>query len=74
MLFDETDGIDFEAVANTNPDVILAAYSGLTQQDYDTLSQIAPTVAYPTTAWSTPWRDWIKLESKALGLSAQATR
>jgi iron complex transport system substrate-binding protein len=71
VLFDETDGIDFEAVANTQPDVILAAYSGLTQQDYDTLSQIAPTVAYPTTAWSTPWRDWIKLESKALGLSAQ---
>ncbi|MDP9792741.1 iron complex transport system substrate-binding protein [Catenuloplanes nepalensis] len=71
VLFDETDGIDFEAVANTQPDVILAAYSGLTQQDYDTLSQIAPTVAYPTTAWATPWRDWIKLESKALGLSAQ---
>ncbi|MDR0730076.1 MAG: ABC transporter substrate-binding protein, partial [Treponema sp.] len=32
VLFDETDGIDFEAVADTNPDVILAAYSGLTQE------------------------------------------
>jgi iron complex transport system substrate-binding protein len=42
VLFDETDGIDFEAVADTNPDVILAAYSGLTQEDYDTLSEIAP--------------------------------
>ena len=39
VLFDETDGIDFEAVADTEPDVILAAYSGLTQEEYDTLSQ-----------------------------------
>ncbi len=38
VLFDETDGIDFEAVADTEPDVILASYSGLTQEDYDTLS------------------------------------
>src|SRR5690606_24226553 len=45
VLFDETDGIDFEAVADTQPDVILAAYSGLTQEDYDTLSEIAPVVA-----------------------------
>ncbi|MBR7200502.1 hypothetical protein PS14A_26535, partial [Pseudomonas sp. 14A] len=36
VLFDETDGIDYEAVADTEPDVILAAYSGLTQEEYDT--------------------------------------
>ncbi|XKK39749.1 ABC transporter substrate-binding protein [Nocardiopsis sp. ARC36] len=47
VLFDENDGIDFEAVADTQPDVILASYSGLTQEDYDTLSDIAPVVAYP---------------------------
>src|SRR5690606_23443011 len=41
-LFDEGDGIDFEAVAATRPDVILAAYSGLSRADYETLSQIAP--------------------------------
>ncbi|GMA36798.1 ABC transporter substrate-binding protein [Demequina litorisediminis] len=59
VLFDETDGIDFEAVANTDPDVILAAYSGISQEDYDTLSAIAPTVAFPTEAWATTWRDMI---------------
>ena len=32
------------------PDVILAGYSGLTQEDYDTLSEIAPVVAYPEAA------------------------
>lgn len=31
-LFDEGDGIDFEAVAASEPDVILAAYSGLSKK------------------------------------------
>lgn len=69
VLFDETDGIDFEAVADTRPDVILASYSGLTKQDYETLSRIAPVVAYPEAAWATPWRDIIRLNSKAIGLA-----
>lgn len=73
VLFDETDGIDFEAVADTDPDVILAAYSGLTQEDYDTLSQIAPVVAYPEEAWATSWRDVITFNAKGLGLEAEGT-
>lgn len=70
-LFDETDGIDFEAVAATQPDVILASYSGLTKEDYETLSKIAPVVAFPEVAWGTSWQDMVRLNSKALGLSAQ---
>ncbi|NHC14215.1 iron-siderophore ABC transporter substrate-binding protein [Motilibacter deserti] len=71
VLFDETDGIDFEAVADTQPDVILAAYSGLTQEDYDTLSEIAPTVAYPEVAWGTDWKDMIRLNSQGMGKPAE---
>jgi iron complex transport system substrate-binding protein len=71
VLFDETDGIDFEAVADTAPDVILASYSGLTQEEYDTLSKIAPVVAYPETAWGTSYEDMIRLSSTALGLAAE---
>ncbi|MTH64245.1 iron-siderophore ABC transporter substrate-binding protein [Paracoccus shanxieyensis] len=71
VLFDEGDGIDFEAVAATQPDVILAAYSGLTQAEYDTLSQIAPVIAYPDSAWATDWRDTIRLNSAGLGMAAQ---
>jgi iron complex transport system substrate-binding protein len=67
VLFDETDGIDFEAVADTDPDVILAAYSGLTQEDYDTLSEIAPVVAYPEGPWATSWRDVIEFNSMGMG-------
>ncbi|MGY5766344.1 ABC transporter substrate-binding protein [Brachybacterium sp. DNPG3] len=59
VLFDESDGIDFEGVADTSPQVILAAYSGLTQEDYDTLTEIAPTIPFPETAWGTSWRDMI---------------
>ncbi|MDR2378645.1 MAG: ABC transporter substrate-binding protein, partial [Bifidobacteriaceae bacterium] len=71
VLFDETDGIDFEGVANTEPDVILAAYSGLTQDDYQLLSEIAPVVPYPEAAWSTSWRDVIRYNSMGLGLQAE---
>jgi iron complex transport system substrate-binding protein len=74
VLFDENDGVDFEAVADTKPDVILAAYSGLTKQDYATLSQIAPVVAYPDAAWATPWREIIRLNSKAIGRAAEGER
>tara|TARA_R110002020_G_scaffold16823_2_gene59311 strand:+ start:4107 stop:5105 length:999 start_codon:yes stop_codon:yes gene_type:complete len=71
VLFDEGDGIDFEAVAATRPDVILAAYSGLSQSDYDTLSQIAPVVAYPQAPWSTDWRTVIRMNSAGMGMAAE---
>jgi iron complex transport system substrate-binding protein len=71
VLFDETDGIDFEAVADTKPDVILAAYSGLTKEEYTKLSKIAPVVSFPKVAWGTSVDDMIRLESKALGLAPQ---
>lgn len=69
VLFDETDGIDFEAVADTNPDLILAAYSGLSQSDYETLSQIAPTIAFPDVPWGTSMQDMIRLNSTAMGMA-----
>ncbi|MFJ2020822.1 iron-siderophore ABC transporter substrate-binding protein [Streptomyces nodosus] len=68
-LFDESDGLDFEAIADTRPDVILAAYSGMSKADYTTLSEIAPTVTYPGTPFGTGWRDTIRLDAKALGLA-----
>jgi len=74
VLFDETDGIDFEAVADTEPDVILAAYSGLSQEDYDTLSEIAPVVAYPEGPWATSWRDVIEFNSKGMGKAKEGER
>jgi iron complex transport system substrate-binding protein len=71
VLFNEGDGIDFEAVASTDPDVILAPYSGLSQEDYDTLSEIAPVVSFPNAPWTVGWREAIKLSAAGMGMSAE---
>lgn len=71
-LIPDTDGVPFEQVAAAQPDLILAVYSGITQEEYDTLSEIAPVVAYPDAAWSTPWRDVVTTVGEALGRSELA--
>ncbi|QCU79539.1 iron-siderophore ABC transporter substrate-binding protein [Citricoccus sp. SGAir0253] len=74
VQYSEADGIDFEAIAATEPDVILATYSGITQEDYDKLSQIAPVVAYPegTAPFGTPWQDSTRIIGEALGKEQEA--
>jgi iron complex transport system substrate-binding protein len=62
-----------EAIAEMEPDLILATYSGITAEEYELLSAIAPTVAYPGEAWSTPWREVIGTTGRALGRSDGAT-
>lgn len=70
-LFDDLDGLNFEAISNSKPDVILAGYSGITKEDYDTLSKIAPVAAYKSKPWQTLWRDIIRIDSKALGMEKE---
>ncbi len=47
-----------ELIASLRPDLIVAVSSGLTEKQYDTLSQLAPTVASPAgyDDWSAPWQ------------------
>ncbi len=71
VLFNDTDGLDFEAISDVQPDVILAAYSGITQEDYNLLSEIAPVVAFPTLAWQTYWRDQIIMDAEGMGMKAE---
>ena len=70
-VFDDTAGWDYEAIADTNPDVILCAYSGLSQEEYDRLSQIAPTVPYKEKPWQTTWRDQTIENARALGMEEE---
>lgn len=72
VLFDETEGIAFEQVAGVTPDVILSSYSGLTPEEYDILSGIAPTVAYPDKPWYTSWRDMALINATAMGMRPEA--
>ncbi|MFC9516276.1 iron-siderophore ABC transporter substrate-binding protein [Nocardiaceae bacterium NPDC056970] len=64
--------IDIEAIAKLDPDLILASWSGVTQQQYDALSALAPTVAYAEKAWTTTWEDQMKVIGKAMGKPAEA--
>ena len=70
-LFNDTAGLDYEAISDAKPDVILAAYSGITQEEYNLLSEIAPVVAYPTLAWQTYWRDQIKKDAIGIGMKQE---
>ncbi|GAK41569.1 iron-siderophore ABC transporter substrate-binding protein [Paenibacillus urinalis] len=70
-VYQDTDGLDFEAISDSDPDVILAAYSGITQEDYDLLSQIAPVVAYPTAPWLTTWREQVEYNATGMGMKEE---
>jgi iron complex transport system substrate-binding protein len=62
----------FQEIDEADPDLILATYSGITEADYEKLTQIAPTVAYPDQPWSTPWREVITTTGEALGQPDEA--
>lgn len=68
--------INFEQVAAADPDLILGVNSGLTQQEYDKLSQIAPTVAQSGkyADFGTPWQEQTRTIGTALGRSEQAAQ
>jgi iron complex transport system substrate-binding protein len=66
---DFTDGFQFERIAALHPDLILAVYSGLTQDDYDKLSAIAPTVAQPKgeVDWGSSWQEELAVAGQVVG-------
>lgn len=51
--------INFEKIAALKPDLILALYSGVTQEQYAILTKIAPTVAQPKeyVDYGIPWQE-----------------
>ena len=66
-ILSESEEPPYEEFIAAKPDVILAHYSGITEEQYDKLAAIAPTVAYPEEAWATPWRDVITTTGEVLG-------
>ena len=61
--------IDFEEVAALRPDLIVGVSSGMTEEDYDTLSQIAPTLTQSGdyVDYGMPWQDATRMIGQALG-------
>lgn len=65
--------LNVEELLATDPDVLVASYSGLTQEEYDAVTGAGiPVVAPKDALWSTPWRDVISETGTALGLEAEA--
>ncbi len=71
MVFNDLTGLNFEEINAAQPDVILAAYSGITEEEYNLLSEIAPVVAYPNLPWQTFWRDQIRFDAMGMGLEEE---
>lgn len=69
---DGTGEAPIEQFAEADPDVIFAPYSGLSQEEYDALSKIAPVVAYPDQPWTASWEDQLTIAGKALGKEKEA--
>ncbi|MGH3586100.1 MAG: iron-siderophore ABC transporter substrate-binding protein [Pseudonocardia sp.] len=72
----EGEEISAEAVAALRPDVIIAVSAGLTREQYDTYSRIAPTVAHPVGSdpFQIGWPDATRLIGAALGRAEEADR
>lgn len=68
---DQTDSIPFDEIAKLTPDLILATNSGITQQQYAKLSEIAPTVAFPQNPWTTTWQQSLQMDAEAVGKVAE---
>lgn len=70
--YSDADGAPIDEIATLQPDLILATNSGITPEEYEKLSKLAPVVAYPELAWGTSWQDSTKLVGQAMGKPAEA--
>ena len=61
------DDLSAEEVLKFKPDLILAPWSGITEEQYQQLSAIAPTVAYDKEPWTITWERQIDVVATALG-------
>lgn len=66
-VFNDETGWDYEAIAAAEPDIIVASYSGMTEEEYNLLSEIAPVIPYLETAWKTDWREQTITNATAIG-------
>lgn len=66
--------LNYERIRALRPDLILAIYSGLTEDEYGKLSQIAPTVAQSGDYddYETPWDEMTRTIGQALGREQEA--
>jgi iron complex transport system substrate-binding protein len=64
----------FEEIAALAPDLIIGLYTTMDDNQYQTLSRIAPTVTSPAgfPEWGAPWEEYTRLAGRALGQPERA--
>lgn len=74
QILSTTYEVNFEAIAAADPDLITAIFFELSEQDYQTLSRIAPVIAWPAEfdAYETPWQEQVRQIGRALASSERA--
>lgn len=70
------DSINYEQVAALEPDLIIGVSSGMTRDDYDSLSEFAPTLPQSDeyVDFGVPWQDQTRVIGRALGKNERAER
>lgn len=67
------DGPNYEAIKELKPDLILSLYSGVSDIEYQRLSEIAPTVPYIEGPWNPgTWEGMTRTVGKAMSEDARA--
>lgn len=68
--------LNFERIAALKPDLIVGVSSGITEDEYKRLSQIAPTVVRPRqfVDYGVPWQEQTRVIGRALGQQPRAEK
>ena len=74
VQFTDAGGLDYEQILGLDPDLILAMHSGITDVEYERLTEIAPTVAYAETAWASDWKEVTTTIGDIMGKSDEAQK
>jgi iron complex transport system substrate-binding protein len=73
-IVNATSGVNAEQVGALTPDLILATASFGLDQEYATLSKVAPTVGYENEWGGQTWQQHLQVVGKALGKTAEADK
>lgn len=66
--------LNYEAILELEPDLISAVTAGITEEEYETLSQIAPTITQTSDYinFGMPWQEVMQMIGTAVGKSGEA--
>ncbi|SEB82591.1 iron complex transport system substrate-binding protein [Nocardioides exalbidus] len=66
--FSTADGVPVDEIVKLQPDLVTATQSGITQEEYDKLTEAGiPVVAYPNAPYNTTWQESLEMVGQALG-------